>query len=64
MEIKNNNKVLITGSHICLAVGILSIICAVYWLIQAFFYDNVNLLMLVISSGASIAGISYGLKRE
>lgn len=64
MEIKNNKKVIYTGSHICLVLGFLSMICLTYWLVQAFFYRNDKFLMIFISFASTIAGFWYGFKKK
>lgn len=64
MEIKNNKKGILYNSIIYLAIGIVSAICALFWLIQATFYSNINLLMIVISLATSIAGIKYGTRKS
>lgn len=42
MEIKKDRKIIITGSDICLIVGVISELCGVYWLVQSMFFHNTN----------------------
>lgn len=48
----NKNSIAPTRSNsLILIIAILLFVCAVYWIIQAIAYDNVNIIMLFISIG-------------
>lgn len=59
MEIRKNKKIIITGTSICLASGILSAACGVYWLIKALAFDETNLPAILGSFSCSLILILY-----
>lgn len=63
MEIKKDNKTIITGRTICLVVGILSLIAGIYWLIRALFYDDTNLIAILSSVCIALFLITYARPR-
>lgn len=63
MEIKKDNKIVITGKNICLVAGILCVFTAFYWLVQALFFDNFNLPMLMVSACLSLYLIIFSQKK-
>lgn len=63
MEIKKENKVIITGKKICLVAGILAGICGIYWLVKALFYDNTNLPAVLSSIAMALFLTLYAQKR-
>lgn len=64
MEVKKDNIVLITGRTICFVVGILSAICGIYWLVQALFFDNINLPMMLGSLVVALFLTTYVAKKK
>ncbi len=65
MEIMKDKKVIITGKTICLVVGILSLIVGIYWLVRAMFYDDSNLIVMMLSSMCiALYLITYGGRRS
>ena len=65
MEIKKDKKVIITGKTICLVAGILSLIVGIYWLVRAMFYDDSNLIVMMLSSMCiALYLITYGGRRS
>lgn len=64
MEIKKDNKVIITGRNICLVAGILSAIVGIYWLVKALFYDDTNLPAMLSSISTALFLTLYGGKRS
>lgn len=62
MEIKNK-KVVVTGKKVCLAVGILSGICGIYWLVRALFYYDTNLPAILSSIVIALFLTIYAQKR-
>lgn len=62
MEIKNDNKTIITGRKICMAVGMLSAICGIYWLVKALFYDEAELEPMLLSFAISLLLTVYAQK--
>lgn len=63
MEIKKDKKVIITGKKICLVAGILAVICGIYWLVKALFYDDTNLPALLSSIAMALFLTLYAQKR-
>lgn len=63
MEIKNDKKVVITGKRICLAAGILSGICGIFWLTRALFYEDTNLPAILSSIAIALFLTLYAQKR-
>lgn len=63
MEIKNDNKVVITGKKVCMMAGILSGICGIYWLIKALFYEDTNLPAILSSVAIALFLTLYAQKR-
>lgn len=63
MEIKNDKKVVITGKEVCLAAGILSGICGIYWLIKALFYEDTNLPAILSCVAIALFLTLYAQKR-
>lgn len=63
MEIKNDNKVVITGKKVCMVAGILSGICGIYWLIKALFYEDTNLPAILSSIAIALFLTLYAQKR-
>lgn len=63
MEIKNDNKVVITGKKVCMMAGILSGICGIYWLIKALFYEDTNLPAILSSIAIALFLTLYAQKR-
>lgn len=63
MEIKNDKKVVITGKKVCMAAGILSGICGIYWLIKALFYEDTNLPAILSSIAIALFLTLYAQKR-
>lgn len=63
MEIKNDNKVVITGKKACMVAGILSGLCGIYWLIKALFYENTNLPAILSSIAIALFLTLYAQKR-
>lgn len=63
MEIKKDEKVVITGKKICYVVGILSAISGFYWLIRALAYDDTNLIAILSSFVISMFLTQYARKR-
>lgn len=64
MEIKKNSRIVVTGSSICFIAGIISALCGVYWLIQAIFYDNTNLPMILSSIAVGLYLTMFAAKRR
>ncbi len=62
MEIKKNNKVVITGRTICLVVGLLAAVCGIYWLVRALVVDDVNLPAMLSSITCSLFLMTYYLR--
>lgn len=63
MEIKKGKKIVITGKAICLAAGILSAICLIYWLVEALFFDRTNLTAILSSCCCALLLTLYAQKR-
>lgn len=63
MEIKKENKVIITGKKVCMVAGILAGICGIYWLAKALFYDDTNLPALLSSFAMALFLTLYAQKR-
>ena len=63
MEIKNDNKVVITGKKVCMVAGILSGLCGIYWLIKALFYEDTNLPAILSSIAIALFLTLYVQKR-
>ncbi len=63
MEIKNDNKVVITGKKVCMVAGILSGLCGIYWLIKALFYEDTNLPAILSSIAIALFLTLYAQKR-
>lgn len=63
MEIKNDNKVVITSKKVCMMAGILSGICGIYWLIKALFYKDTNLPAILSSIAIALFLTLYAQKR-
>lgn len=63
MEIKNDNKVVITSKKVCMMAGILSGICGIYWLIKALFYEDTNLPAILSSIAIALFLTLYAQKR-
>lgn len=63
MEIKNDNKVVITSKKVCMVAGILSGICGIYWLIKALFYEDTNLPAILSSIAIALFLTLYAQKR-
>lgn len=63
MEIKDDKKIIITGKKICLVVGMLSVICGIYWLAKALFYDETNLPAMLSSIAIALFLLLYAQKR-
>lgn len=63
MEIKNDNKVVITGKKVCMMAGILSGICGIYWLIKALFYEDTNLPAILSCVAIALFLTLYAQKR-
>lgn len=63
MEIKNDKKVIVTGKAICLAAGILSAICGIYWLVKALVYDQTNLPAILSSVSIALFLTLYAVRR-
>lgn len=63
MEIKNDNKVVITSKKVCMMAGILSGICGIYWLIKALFYEDTNLPAILSSIAIALILTLYAQKR-
>lgn len=63
MEIKNDNKVVITGKKVCMVAGILSGLCGIYWLIKALFYEDANLPAILSSIAIALFLTLYAQKR-
>lgn len=64
MEIKKNSRIVVTGSSICFIAGIISALCGLYWLIQAIFYDNTNLPMILSSIVVGLYLTMFAAKRR
>ena len=64
MEIKKNSRIVVTGSSICFIAGIISALCGLYWLIQAIFYDNTNLAMILSSIVVGLYLTMFAAKRR
>lgn len=64
MEIKKDQKVIITGKKICLVAGILSGICGLYWLAKALFFDETNLPAILSSIAIALYLTLYAQKRQ
>lgn len=63
MEIKKDKKVIITGKKVCLAAGILSGICGLYWLAKALFYDDTTIPAILSSTALALYLTIYAQKR-
>ncbi len=63
MEIKNDNKVVITGKKVCMVAGILSGLCGIYWLIKALFYEDTHLPAILSSIAFALFLTLYAQKR-
>lgn len=63
MEIKNDNKVVITSKKVYMMAGILSGICGIYWLIKALFYEDTNLPAILSSIAIALFLTLYAQKR-
>lgn len=64
MEIKKNSRIVVTGSSICFIAGIISALCGLYWLIQAIFYDNTNLPMILSSIAVGLYLMMFATNRR
>ncbi|MDE5629328.1 MAG: hypothetical protein K2I69_07185 [Muribaculaceae bacterium] len=64
MEIKKNNKTLLTGNKICFAAGIILAVCGIYWIVQAIAFNNTHFPELLISVFVSLFLITRGIKRR
>lgn len=64
MEIKNGNKVIITGKNICFVAGILSLVVGIYWLVRALFYDDTNLIAMLSSMCIALYLTIYARRRS
>lgn len=64
MEIKKDNKLIVTGRSICFVAGIISAICGIYWLVQALFFDNTNLPMMLGSLVIALFLTTYAAKKK
>ena len=64
MDIKKDNKIIITGKRICLVAGIISLTAGVYWIIRALFYDDTNLIAMLSSICIALYLITYAGKRS
>lgn len=64
MEIKKDNKLVVTGRSICFVAGIISAICGIYWLVQALFFDNSNLPMMLSSLIVALFLTTYSAKKK
>lgn len=63
MDIKNGKKVVLTGKTICFAVGILALLCGIYWIVRAIAFDDTHLPELLLSVVISMILILYSRKR-
>lgn len=63
MEIKKNDKIVITGRHICFVAGVLSSLCAIYWIVIALSDGHTNLPALLGSVSTSLLLILYATKK-
>lgn len=63
MEIKKNDKVVITGKHVCFVAGILSLLCAIYWIVMTLSDGRTNLPALLGSASTSLFLILYATKK-
>jgi hypothetical protein len=63
MEIKNDNKVVITSKKVYMMAGILSGICGIYWLIKALFYEDTNLPAILSCVAIALFLTLYAQKR-
>jgi|GEM_PF-1873612 len=64
MEIRKNSRIVVTGKSICFVAGIISVLCGLYWLIQAIVYDNTNLPMILSSTAVGLYLTVYATKKQ
>ena len=60
MEIKKDNKIVITGKDICKIVGSIAGLSFLYWLVNALFLDYVNLPILICSAISTLILFWFG----
>ena len=64
MEIKKDKKLVVTGRSICFVAGIISAICGIYWLVQALFFDNTNLPLMLSSLVVALFLTTYSARKK
>lgn len=47
MEIRKDNKIIITGNKVCMIAGIITALCACYWIFQAVFKGETDILQMI-----------------
>lgn len=43
MEIKNNQRIIVSGRTVCLVAGIIAMLCSIHWIVRALMFDDTNL---------------------
>ena len=63
MEIKKDNKIVITGKDICKIVGVIAGLSFLFWLVKALFSDYVNLPILIGSALSTLILFWYAQRK-
>lgn len=63
MEIKNNNKVIVTGRHIMVVGAVISLLCCAYWFYRAWFCQEDEWLNVALT-GIVGAGLVFFARKH
>ena len=64
MEIRKDNKIIITGDKVCFIAGIITALCACYWIYQMIFTEEADIPQLVVAILLTIYFLYIGPKRK
>lgn len=63
MEIKNNQRIIVSGRTVCLVAGIIAMHCGLYWIVRALMFDDTNLPAMLSAITCGLLLTLYGRRR-
>lgn len=63
MEIKNNQRIIVSGRTVCLVAGIIAMLCGLYWIVRALMFDGTNLPAMLSAITCGLLLTLYGRRR-